>query len=469
MIKFCSLVPVLAVCLTGAIFTAPSSAQTYRELIGFDGNSAAGPTSPLTQGVDGALYGVTMYGGTGTCFDGKGIGCGVVFKVTPGGRLSILYNFQGDQNGYYPQNSLALGLNGDLYGTTYGGNGTIFKVTPNGTLTTLHIFQGADGSGLFGGLTLGTDGNFYGTTNAGGAHSSFCPSGCGTIYKMTPSGTVKTLYSFCQQNYCPDGNSPRGRLAEGTDGNFYGTAWGGGLYKLGTIFRITPTGSFTLLYTVQNSNYPQLYGGLMLATDGNFYGSEGGTGLYQITPQGAFTQLPNPGNEANLPIEGNDGNLYGTTVFGGTLAFGNLFQMPLNGFPLSLYSFAGYPSDGSLPYTSLVQHTNGTFYGTTWTGGSSPCNYDRPGCGTIFSVDMGLYPLVALLRSGGRAGTHFGVLGQGLTGTTSVLLNGAPASFTFKADSFLIVTVPVGATTGYVTVTTPSGTLTSNVPFQVIF
>lgn len=250
--------------------------------------------------------------------------------------------------------------------------------------------------------------------------------------------------------------------------NFYGTAYSGGLYKIGTIFRISPTGGFKLLYTFQNNNYPQLYGGLMLASDGNFYGVETSSGLYRITAQGSFTQLPNPGNVANLPIQANDGNLYGTTQEAGSPPDGNVFAMPLNGSPTGLHNFVGYPTDGSHPFNSLVQHTNGIFYGVTFSGGSSPCNYDIPGCGTVFSLDMGLPPFVTFLRGAGGPGRRFGILGQGFTGATSVSLNGTPVDFKIKADTFIAATVPAGATTGYVTVTTSGGTLQSNVPFRVL-
>lgn len=114
----------------------------------------------------------------------------------------------------------------------------------------------------------------------------------------------------------------------------------------------------------------------------------------------------------------------------------------------------------------LLQATTGTFYGTTAVGGEGQCA--GSGCGTVFSLDMGLGPFVTFVRAAGRVGQTSGILGQGFTGTTSVSLNGTPASFTVVSDTYIRATVPVGATTGYVTVTTPSGTLTSNVPFHVI-
>ncbi|HTA24445.1 MAG TPA: choice-of-anchor tandem repeat GloVer-containing protein [Terriglobales bacterium] len=465
MTRFDQRMRLLGLCVLAVAMSISAPAQTYTELLSFNGDNAAGPETPLTQGFDGSLYGTTYYGGTGTCFDGKGIGCGVVFKITRNGEFRVVYNFQSSDNVIYPDNDLVLGEDGNLYGANQRYD-TIFKITPTGSLTILHTFtSGPGGAGLYGGLTLGTDGNFYGTTIGGGAPSQFCPSGCGTVYKMTPAGAVTTLYSFCPQNYCPDGEAPEGTLAEGTDGNFYGTALDGGLYKQGTIFKITPNGVFTLLYTY-DTPYTDLYPGLMLATNGNFYGVSS-QGLYQITRKGIYTALPNPGNVPLLPIQGNDGNFYGITEEGGN-RMGNIFEMPPAGNPSTLYSFVGFPTDGSYPFADLVQATNGTFYGTTFSGGSSTCNYYVPGCGTIFSEDVGLAPFVAFVRSAGKVGQRFGLLGQGFTGTTSVSLNGTSASFTIKSDTLIVATVPAGATTGYVTVTTPSGTLTSNVQFHVI-
>ena len=454
---------VLAVCIL-ALTVMAASAQTYTELLSFDGNSAAGPVTPLTQGVDGDLYGTTAYGGTGTCFDGSGIGCGVVFKITPAHRFEIIYNFQAAISNY-PINDLVLGYDGNLYGTTQGGEGSIFKVASTGNFATLHTFSGPDGADLLGGVIQGVDGNFYGTTGYGGTPSNSCPSGCGTVFKMTPAGDITTLYSFCPQNYCPDGEIPEGVLAEGSDGYLYGTTISGGLYKQGTIFKISRTGTFRLLYTFNGIPHGP---GLILASDGNFYGRTP-NGIYQLTPQGVVTVLPGSGGYYPPFMQGSDGNFYGTSVYGGN-NYGYIFSTPLTGGNFSdLYTFLGYPNDGSMPAAGLAQHTNGVFYGTTFIGGNAPCNYGSyPGCGSVFSLDMGLPPFVTFLRGAGGPGRRFGILGQGFTSATSVSLNGTPVDFKVKADTFIAATVPAGATTGYVTVTTTGGTLQSNVPFRVL-
>jgi hypothetical protein len=207
-----------------------------------------------------------------------------------------------------------------------------------------------------------------------------------------------------------------------------------------------------------------------LATDGNFYGTTDGDFLYRITPEGDFTQLTSWDGNPNLIIQGSDGNLYGTLQNTEGSGYGSIFYTSLGGTQaVTLYNFVGYPDDGANPFSPLVQATDGKFYGVTYDGGDAPCNYGyTAGCGTVFSEDVGLGPFVAFVRGAAKVGQNFGLLGQGFTGTTSVTLNGTAATFTVKSDTLIEATVPVGATNGYVTVTTPSGTLTSNAPFYVV-
>jgi hypothetical protein len=168
-------------------------------------------------------------------------------------------------------------------------------------------------------------------------------------------------------------------------------------------------------------------------------------------------------------IQATDGNLYGTVPGGGDLTCffgdgcGTIFTIAASGTLTTLYDleFAG----GDAPAGGLLQATNGTFYGTAAYGGDPGCFQN---CGTVFSLSTGLGPFVSFVHNPARVGQAFGILGQGFTGTTSVTFNGIPATFTVVSDTFIRATVPAGAATGFVTVTTPSGTLTSNVPFQVI-
>jgi uncharacterized repeat protein (TIGR03803 family) len=215
--------------------------------------------------------------------------------------------------------------------------------------------------------------------------------------------------------------------------------------------------------------------GLLQASDGNFYGTtfEGGHGIGcgtvfklnqagNVSPVYAFKDAADGCNpEAGL-VQGTDGNLYGTTPYGGkggNGGDGTLFQLTTHGVHTILYNFG---TTGYRPLAAPMQDTNGTFYGTTELGG-------RSGYGTVYSLNMGLGPFVTFVRPNGAVGGTAQILGQGLTGATGVTFNGiAATSFKVATDTFMTAVVPAGATTGKVVVTTPGGTLTSNVTFRVL-
>jgi uncharacterized repeat protein (TIGR03803 family) len=207
-------------------------------LYSFDYTDGAYPVI-LIQGTDGDFYGTTAEGGThSTCYEG--IACGTVFEMAPSGALTTLFNFDGG-DGEGP-GGLVQGSDGNFYGTTSEGAigyGTVFKITSSGTLTTLHSFDYTDGAEPAGALVQGTDGNFYGTTYEGGANTQCYEGTCGTLFKITPSGTLTTLQSFDGTN----GWGPVAALAQGTDGQFYGTTTAGGSngggYGDGTIFSLS--------------------------------------------------------------------------------------------------------------------------------------------------------------------------------------------------------------------------------------
>jgi uncharacterized repeat protein (TIGR03803 family) len=220
------------------------------------------PGTALVQGFDGNFYGTTRYGGTGTCPDYDGFqpfGCGTIFKITPQGALTTLYNFcvASCEDGYDPLGSLIQARDGNFYGTTnFGGTGsggpecrtqcgTIFQITPEGALTSLYSFciqTGCpDGAGPQG-LIQASDGVFYGTTGGGGANNQ------GTVFSFTTSNVLTTKYSFCSQTNCPDGESPEAGLIQASDGNLYGYTPFGGANSGGTLFKITPEGTLTTLY-----------------------------------------------------------------------------------------------------------------------------------------------------------------------------------------------------------------------------
>jgi uncharacterized repeat protein (TIGR03803 family) len=466
-------------------FALTTAAQTFTTLVNFNGTSGATPQiGSLIQGTDGNLYGVTFEGGVSVdCQALGGVdGCGTFFKMTADGTLTTLFNFcqqSGCTDGYLPI-AITLAGNGSFYGVTKAGGanlqGSIFRITSGGVLTRLYSFcmlsNCADGGLPLAGLFQAVDENWYGTT-FGGANTG-CGYGCGTIFRMTPGGQLTTLYTF------PSSGNPAGTLTQGRDGNLYGTATGNdGDYGLSAIFRISPPGTFTTIY--EFSNPADVYDGLVLGTDGNFYAtsgiggsnsnancSEGCGTVFKITPGGVLTTIYNFCAAANCAdgaepiaslLQATDGRFYGTTQSGGAFGSGGtIFSISSTGVFSSLLSFDG--TDGAWPYAALLQHTNGILYGTTSRGGAS-------NDGTIFSLNMGLQPFVTFVRSFGRVGTTAQILGQGFTGTTAVSFNGVAAVYTVKSDTFITATVPSGTTSGFVTVTTPGGTITSNRQFRV--
>ncbi len=240
----------LLLCAATAI---ASPAQTFTSLLSFDDTDGAYPEAGLVQATDGNLYGTTYEGGANNY--------GTVFKITPSGTLTTLYSFCSpvgcpDGDGANPLAGLLQATNGNLYGTTSGGGtnseGTVFEITPAGELTTLYSFCSqvgcTDGGNPYAGLLQATNGDLYGTTYGGGAGIR------GTVFKITPSGMLTTLYSFCQQGGgCSDGASPAAGLVQATNGNFYGTTQYGGVDGYGTVFKITPSGTLTTLHSFENA------------------------------------------------------------------------------------------------------------------------------------------------------------------------------------------------------------------------
>jgi len=244
----------------GTVFQVTISG-TLTTLVSFNAANGAHPVAALTLGTDGNFYGTTENGGSS--------GYGTVFRVTTNGTLTTLVFFNGT-NGYWPEAALTLGTDGKFYGTTYGGgsggSGTVFQMTTGGTLTTLYSFKGGnDGGTPTAAVALGTDGNFYGTTEYGGS------SGYGTLFRVTTNGTLTTLTAFNFAN----GAFPVAALTLGTDGNFYGTAENGGSSGYGTVFQMTTGGTLTTLvsFNAANGAYPNA---LTLGNDGNFYGTSSG-------------------------------------------------------------------------------------------------------------------------------------------------------------------------------------------------
>ncbi len=323
------------------------------------------PLTALVQGSDGKFYGTTS-GGFGT-----------VFQITTDRALTILYAFQGGNDGAGPS-GLAQGSDGDFYGTTSAGGtnnvGTVFQTSTNGGLTSLHSFTGIDGEQPSAALLRSSDGDFYGTTSGGGAHANQFGQG-GTVFQISTNAVFTSLYSFTGGD---DGYGPNG-LAQGSDGSFYGTTFSGGSNSVGTVFEINTNGQLTTLYafgTVTNASGGALDGAnpqaaLVQGSDGNFYGTTANGGshnqgaVFKITASGALTSLYSfSGNDGANPSAGlmqcSDGNFYGTSTNGGAQDNGTVFKISTNGALISLYSFTNC-DDGVNPQAALVQGSDGYF------------------------------------------------------------------------------------------------------------
>ena len=466
------------VCLATAI---DLNAQTFTTLVNFDGTNGGNPLGKLVQGLDGNLYGTTSSDGAHFF--------GTVFKITPAGTLTTLHSFD-VADGETPQAGLILATDGNFYGTTsYGGayvgsGGTVFKLTAAGKVTTLYSFCAQtgcpDGAQSVAELVQAANRNLFGTTFNGGAYQD------GTVFQITLSGTV-TTYGFDGG----DGWSPEGALVQGSNGDFYGTTIGGGgnltcptSPGCGVVFKMTPSGMLTALYNFcaqancTDGSFPSA--GLVQATNGSFYGttSHGGTSnchggcgtIFEITPSGTLKTLyafnrADGASPSSGVVQATDGNFYGTTLSGGTSTncdggCGTIFKLTSSGVLTVLHNFDG--TEGFQPKKGLIQATDGTFYGTTYGGGTR-------GDGTVFRLSVGLSPFIKTIPTSCKVGSKVIILGNNLTGATSVTFNATPvASFTVnKTGSAISTTVPTGATTGTVQVVTPSGTLSSNVVFRV--
>jgi len=399
--------PVLAVLmrlLWAAVLLLPTfgahAGVVSTSLYSFTGTNGATPYAGLVLGKDGNFYGTTYSGGE-TNYNGltSTDGYGTVFKISTNGVLTHLYSFTGTNDGGDPYAALVQGSDGNFYGSTiYGGTndlGTLFKISTNGALTSLYSFTGGnDGYSTHVGPVQGSDGYFYGTTPNGGNINLNNGFGFGTVFKISTNGALTILYSFTggTDSTYPDA------LVLGSDGNFYGTTGGDFPNGWGTIFRMTTEGALSTLYSFTGTNgwNPN---GLVLGSDGNLYGTTGIGGTYasqfsdgygtvfKISTNGALTSLYSftGGNDGEYPVgglvQGNDGNFYGATQYGGTNNVGTVFQIRTNGVLTSLYSFS-YGNHGYSPNGGLVQSNDGSFYGTTASGGGPG------GVGTVFRLTI---------------------------------------------------------------------------------
>lgn len=450
-----------------------AEAQTVTAIANFESQAAYGPVAPI-QATDGNFYGIAAGGVHGE---------GVIYQMTPSGRLRYVYSFCSQPKCADGNNGTAspiLGSDGSLYGvTSFGGSngsGTIYKLTLDGKLTVLHNFcpptSCSEGTNSYG-LMEGSDGNFYGTTFQGG------DSNLGTIFRISPTGDFKVLYNFCSLANCADGWLPQSPPIQGLDGNFYGVVTAGGSMQGGLLYKLTPSGSYSVVRNFCSYTNSPCSGAqpesIVQDASGNFFGvAEFGGGknfgaIFEITSTHQYKTLRSFDTVTGYPLPGltlgNDGNVYGKTQGNPNgLNFGTLFEVTAAGVYTRLYTFGTDCLVGATPWWGpLFQGTDGILYGANTNGGSSGC---RAG-GTVFALDNGLGPLVRTAPTAGKVGRNVLILGNGLTGTTSVTFNGVEAKFTVESDTYIKATVPADATTGVVSVVTPSGTLNSNPQFVV--
>jgi uncharacterized repeat protein (TIGR03803 family) len=464
-----------------------------------DFNPYSAPTAPLgglTLGLDGNFYGTTSTGGTHAV--------GTVFSVTPAGVLSILYNFTAGTDDGAPTSAPVLGLDGNLYGTAdviYAGTyGTGYKMTPKGAFTTIHQFKFTDGSTPYQ-LILGLDGNFYGVTRGGGSASSM-----GVVFRMSKAGAVKVLHIFT--GYPNDGNLPIGTLAQGNDGTLYGTTYLGGTKNWGTVFKVSPTGTgykvlhnFDRTLNVNDGINPLT--GVVIGNDGNLYGTTGSGGkqnsgsLFKITPAGTYTALYSfcavagckDGFYPQTPmVQHTNGKFYGATESGGTtINGGEFFSLDvglkpfinivlLSGKSGSVAQILGQGFNGTTSVkfngiaatftivsdtylTAKVPPTATTGVVTVTTAGSTLTSF------RIFKV---IPTITSISPTSGPVNTIVTINGTGFSSDSIIKFAGVKATaFKIVSPTQITAAVPTGGKTGKITVTTAGGVATSGATFTV--
>lgn len=381
--RFCQVGASMLLGIVLLLFSATiADAQTLTPLYEFQGNADGANPNGVVRDSAGNLYGTTVAGGK-TIF-------GTVFKLSPSGTKTILYNFLGGADGTEPHGSLVRDAKGNLYGTTeYGGDlkvqcagmpgcGVVFKISPSDRETVLYRFTGkGDGGQPLAGLTIDSGGNLYGTTAGGGKGSCNYPAvGCGVVFKIDSTGKYTVLYRFTGG---ADGGVPEPRLILDSAGNIYGSTTA----NEGTIFKLDRSGHETTLLTFKGTNGDQPHGALALDGSGNLYGTtylggnlndcNNGSGcgiVFQLLPDGqepilnVFTGGSGGWGLVAGLVRDKKGNLYGTAALGGQGAYccGVAFEVTSSGVENVLHTFTG-GADGGSPDTDLIQDSSGNLYG----------------------------------------------------------------------------------------------------------
>jgi uncharacterized repeat protein (TIGR03803 family) len=431
----------------------------------------------LLQASDGNFYGAAQL----TTIGSSNPQGGTLFKITPTGQFTLLFTFGANSSGKYvngdqPATALVEGNDGFLYGGSFMGgshdSGVLFRISKSGTgFKVVHNFCSAancaDGSSPSG-LVLGHDGNLYGTTALGGSTDPMCQStGCGTIFRVTPSGTFTTLHAL---NPNTDGEAPGGMI-QASDENFYGVT-------PGSVFRFTLGGQFTVLHIFAPLGVLPTHAdsGLFQASNGKLYGALTNYSIsqlefYEIDTSGSgFQEFPSFGKRTGVNgppslIQASDGNLWDVWKQDG--GPGRVIAIsPVDGTVLKSFLFSG--ANGGAPDASVVQAGDGKLYGTATLGGTAS---NKAAIGTVWGLDAGLpaptAAFDAFTPSSGTVGSTVTIRGDHLIGTTAVTFNGVSAAFKVLNVQFITATVPSGATSGTITVTNAGGVTTSTQHFTV--
>jgi uncharacterized repeat protein (TIGR03803 family) len=461
-------------------FYKVSSTGAFSVLHDFTFTDGSNPNLP-TWSTDGNLYGTAILGGKPACA-GYQYGCGVVYKMTPAGKQTVLWNFKGfySNDGTLPEGVLVQGYDGNYYGATReggtsancgGGCGAVFKITPAGVLTILHNFTGhPDGAYPDTGLTLGTDGNFYGVTSVGGKFNR------GALYKITPAGTETILYNFCSVSGCTDGFNPETPLVQHTNGKFYGNTTGNSIG--GGVFYSMDVGlkpfAGLVTWTGKVGKTVEILGQGFTGTSGVSFNGLAAT----------FNVVSDTYMTATVPTRATTGYVTVTTS-ASTMKSNRKFLVtpqittvsPTSGIVGSSVTITG---------VSLMQTTKVTIGGKA---DSFTVNSDTKVSATVpagaktglkvsvttqggTASSSGTFAVVPAIAgfspTSGPVGTSVTITGNSFTGTTQVAFGGVAAtSFQVISDTQVDAVVPTGAVTGPIAVTTPGGTGTSSSKFTV--
>jgi uncharacterized repeat protein (TIGR03803 family) len=381
-----SRIAVCAILATYAGHAMETSAPTLTSLHSFCAYGCVNGFAPwggVVEGPDGAYYGMTFGGGNQTPYMGEDYGVGVVYRVTRAGRFRVLHRFDGPTEGAYPEGSLTVGADGNLYGTTSEGGpangGSVFKISINGAFTVLHQFSGSEGWAPWSAPVEDAQGNWYGTTLHGGTQSG------GTVYKIAEDGNFSTLYNFDAAIDAANGADPQGGLMLASDGNLYGTtmAGGGSGYDAGTVFSVTPQGALTTLHIFSYGDGSIPEQALATGQDGALYGTtsiggaQGVGTVFRITLAGEFTSIfafsgsdvRSSPTSALTPAP--NGGFFGQQAQGGANMTGAIYHVTITGSYADLYDFPALGAAGAYPEGSLIIGSDGALYGTTLDGGQN--------------------------------------------------------------------------------------------------